>query len=386
MRIGVNTLFLIPTEVGGSETYLRNALQHLARGPADLEFVVFTNNENDETLRQWLDGCGNVEYERLAFNARNRYMRIIREQTELPRRAARAAVDILWSAGYTAPFRCGCPQVVSIYDMQYRAFPADFGLVSRFVTHLLVRSASVRCERIIALSEFSKREIVKYTAASPGKICVVYGGVDSGFGVPGEPGERRDRTRRLVGADTPYLLCVANSYPHKNLPLLLQAFGAVSSEIPHRLVIVGRPGLGEPRVQAALAAMPDSVRVLRLPYVSEQDLIVLYQGAALFVFPSLYEGFGLPVLEAMMARVPVLTTRCAAIPESGGDCVEYFDPAKPDEPARKILAMLSMSSEARARWIERAAERASRFTWSETARGMAACFAEPAIRNRSSDG
>ena len=145
------------------------------------------------------------------------------------------------------------------------------------------------------------------------------------FSQPLSADEKRKRLQEVLKSDRPYLLCVANSYPHKNIPVLIEAFSQLENEIPHDLVLVGQPRLGEPGVQQALKQIKDPSRVQRLFHVSREALIALYQDADLFIFPSLYEGFGLPVLEAMMSGVPVLTTRMGSIPEVGGDDVQYFD-------------------------------------------------------------
>ena len=128
---------------------------------------------------------------------------------------------------------------------------------------------------------------------------------------------------------------------------LIESFGQILEKIPHQLVLVGKPRLGEPEVQKALRRMPDPSRIQRLLRVDYEDLFALYQGADLFVFPSLYEGFGLPVLEAMMSGVPVLTTRCGSIPEVGGDKVCYFDPTSSTDLARQIIQIVSWKSDYR---------------------------------------
>ena len=165
MRVGVNTLFLIPGEVGGTETYLCETLRAIAKQAPQVGLVIFTNRENDRWFSEMLGGYSQIEFQSLNFLARNRYMRIIREQIELPVRAKLAHLDLLWSPGYTAPFICSCPQVVTIHDMQYKRYPEDLRFVPRLVTDIVVRISARRSSAVITDSAFSKSEIVRQTPA-----------------------------------------------------------------------------------------------------------------------------------------------------------------------------------------------------------------------------
>lgn len=374
MRIGVNTLFLIPGEVGGSETYLRETLHAIATGFEGIELVLFTNRENDGYFRALFSNIGHVEYCKLNFRAINRVARILREQLELPSKARQTHIDLLWSGGYTAPLFCSCPQVVTIYDMQYKSYPEDLTFLARLATDVLVGAAARRCDGIISISEFSRQEILKHTSALPGRVCVTHAGVHIEFSEDLSAQEIREIVTRLIRSDLPYLLCVANTYAHKNVHLLVDSFGAILNDIPHLLVLAGFPGLGEKHVVRAIERLPQPDRVVRLDHLSRSDLRALYQGADLFVFPSLYEGFGLPVLEAMMSGVPVVAAHRGAIPEVAGDCVCYFDETKDGNLARKISEMLGMWGDRRKAWIKKARERAAGFTWQRTAEKTVECF------------
>jgi glycosyltransferase involved in cell wall biosynthesis len=367
MRIGVNTLFLIPGEVGGTETYLREVLLAMAKSFADIEWVLFTNRENDEYFRRIFGEFPRFAFHPLPLRATNRYARIIREQFDLPFRVARSRVDLLWSPGYTAPIFVSCPQVVTIPDMQYRRYPEDLTFLARIATDILVRIAARHCNGIIAISEFSRMEILNFTRARKESVRAVYLAADPAFAQPIPEGIKRQRLKRLLISEKPYILCIANTYPHKNVHALVNAFGQILDQIPHQLVLVGKPRLGEPEVRAALRTIPDTSRFQRLLQVGQEDLIALYQAADLFVFPSLYEGFGLPVLEAMMSGVPVLTTRCGSIPEVGGDKVCYFDQTSSTDLAQKMIGIISWKSGYRNTWVMEAQKRACQFSWQQTA-------------------
>ena len=369
ITLGVNTLFYIPGEVGGTETYLRKTLVAMAEQAGADRLVVFTNLENQDTLKADLAAFPGITFVQLKFRAMNRTVRILREQLELPWKVRASGVDVLWSPGYTAPVLVACPQVVSILDMQYKAFPRDLTFTARLVTDILVKVAARRAKRIIAISKFSRGEIVKYTSAEAGIIDVVYLAASPVFAVPLQEETRAQSLGRLIPAARPYLLCVAATYPHKNVQALITAFGQLMPAIPHNLVLVGNSRLGEPEVAKALAALPDPSRVIRLKRLSEPELVALYQGCEAFVFPSLYEGFGLPVLEGLMAGVPVVTTRYASIPEVGGDVACYFNPDEPMALPQAIQAVLGWSPAERQARIQRGREFARGFSWSATAAG-----------------
>lgn len=368
MRIGINTLFYIPAEVGGSETYLRETLKAMARDRAGPFLVLFTNRENDAVLRDDLAGCDRVEFRRLHLRATNRWARIAREQLDLPMRVRRAGIDVLWSPGYTPCCAAPCPQVTSILDMQYKTHPEDLTWLARVVTDVLVKAA-VRCSRrLITISEFSASEITRHCSVRPGQVVVTPLAVDADFGAAVD---RRTRTAARdtvgLGDQAPFLLCVANSYPHKNLDTLVDGFGRLIDDLPHDLVIVGKPRFGELRLRNALARLPDARRVHRVDALERSLLIALFQTADVFVFPSLYEGFGLPVLEAMSAGTPVVTTRHASLPEVGGEHAFFVDPVTPEVIADAIRSVMSISPSERCDRRNAAREWASRFTWSETA-------------------
>ncbi|MCC5847951.1 MAG: glycosyltransferase family 4 protein [Verrucomicrobia bacterium] len=374
MKIGINTLFFIPGQVGGSETYLLEILRVWKKQALPHEFVLFSQLENDTLLRENFAGDG-WDVPCCAFRAENRFVRILREQIELPRRVKKAGCDLLWSPGYTAPFHVACPQAVSILDMQYKHHPEDLSFLARWTTEALLQGCTRRRpHRILTISEFSRQEILRFTPARPEQISVTPLAADPVFA---------PRTADTPDDQAPYLLCVANTYPHKAVDRLVRAFGLISNEIPHQLWIIGRPRRGEAAFQAALESCPDPHRVLRKSGLSRAELCQVYAGAALFVFPSLYEGFGLPVLEAMQAGLPVLTTRQGSIPEVGGDAVAYVDPPDPETLAEGILRRLKAPEAETAAFREKARLRAATFTWEKTAENTLALLEEH-VRNRSS--
>ncbi len=366
MRVGVNGLFLIPGEVGGSEIYLAETLQALLRLRPEAELVFFTNQECDGFARALLGRHAGVRFEKLAVRAANRYARILAEQTLLPLRVRRAGVEVLWSPGYTMPAFAPCAQVVSLLDMQYRSHPDDLKPLARWTTHALVRMAVWRADRILAISEFSRDEIVREAGARPERIQVTPLGVDPVFGQDAGAGRRQEVRQRYLGAEVPFILSVAHAYPHKNLALLVKAFTRAAGRIPHHLLLVGKPRLGEPLLQEALGQAPAG-RVHRVAGVARGDLVALFQAASVFAFPSLYEGFGLPLLEAMQAGTPALATGMGSTREVGGDTVRYIGGDDLPAWADALAEWASLAEPERLAVASRARKRAAGFTWERTA-------------------
>lgn len=366
MKVAVNTLFYLPGEVGGSETYLRETLLAVAENFPEIALQLVTNRENDATLREQFSAHAQLSFTPMNLAATNRYARIIAEQMALPRLLKKLRPDLLWSPGYTMPASAPCAQAVSILDMQYRTYPEDLSLLARWTTHALVSMATRKADAILAISEFSRDEIVRETGAASELIHVTPLGADPQFGVDVGAARKVEVAQKFIGTDAPFLLSVAHSYPHKNLPVLVNAFRLIANEIPHHLLLIGKPRRGEAVLQQALAAAPEG-RVHRVEGVSREDLIALYQASSAFVFPSLYEGFGLPLLEAMLAGTPVLATGSGATREVGGEFCAYADGRDVRAWSRAMLGLLRMDDTARGDVITVARARASRFTWAESA-------------------
>jgi alpha-1,3-rhamnosyl/mannosyltransferase len=244
--------------------------------------------------------------------------------------------------------------------MQYKRFPQDLGFVARWTTEVLVQMAARRADHILTISEFSKREILELTRANADHITVTPLAADPAFSVP-VAGEAE--------VPKPYLLCVANSYPHKNVDQLIRAFTELEEAIPHTLVWIGKPRLGEGAVQKALSGLRNPKRVVRLSGLRRSELIRLYQQADLFVFPSLYEGFGLPVLESFLAGAPIVANPCGSITEVGGGVIEFVTCISDAGWAETITRVLTWPSEERRSRVNAGFNRAAGFHW-ESCAGM----------------
>ncbi len=229
MRIGVNTLFMVPGDVGGTEVYLRENLKRMVADNREETFVLFTSRDNHRLFHDELSGYNNVVLVRLPFRSSFRPLRIVCEQTLLPWKVWRKTIDVLWSPGYTAPLWCSCPQVVTIHDLQYKTHPDDVSFLERITLDFLVKNACRVCDAIITVSTFSKDEVVRFNFAPANKISVVYEAADDSFGEKTD----KDISGLLdLPQGAPYILCVAHTYPHKRVHVLVQAYGLLADTIP----------------------------------------------------------------------------------------------------------------------------------------------------------
>ena len=271
---------------------------------------------------------------------------------------------VLFVPAHVVPLRHP-PSVVTIHDVGYLHFPESHPATARRMLHATTRWSTRTAQQVIAISEATRRDLVGHYAVPEERIQVIYHGVDH-LMRPASPNSVADLKHRL-GLPDAYVLFVGTIQPRKNLGRLAEAMSAImDAELPHRLVIAGRRGWLASEVETQIAQSRIAERVQFLGYVAAADLPALYSGAGAFCFPSLYEGFGLPVLEAMACGVPVVAANTSAIPEVAGDAallVEPIDPAAIGSALRRVLTDVALRREL----IARGQERAKRFTWERSA-------------------
>jgi glycosyltransferase involved in cell wall biosynthesis len=367
LKVGLNLLHLLPGETGGSEIYARRLIPALAEA-SSVELVLFASREGAPALREEHSG-GAVPVVELPVAATGRSRRVLAEQTLLPRAARRAGVDLLHNAFTTAPALVGVPQVTTIHDLIYRRFPEAHAGVRSVGMRVLVPVAARRARRIIAISEATKRDIVEFLRIDSSRIDVVYEG--PGFAPSDAPAPEEALRRRHSLGERQIVLSVSAHRPHKNLERLIDAIAAL--EEPAVLVVPGytTPWEDELRQHARRAGAEDRVRFTG--WVSDAELEGLYRAASCLAFPSLAEGFGLPVLEAMIRGLPVACSSTTSLPEVAGSAALYFDPEDTAGIAAAVARLLADPG-LRERLATAGRERAARFTWERAAAGTIACY------------
>jgi glycosyltransferase involved in cell wall biosynthesis len=374
MRVGLNLVFLVPGETGGMEVYARELIPRLAAVDG-LELTAFVNRETAEAeTGPWQD----IPRETVPVRARNRFEWVRGEQQHLPGMAAKAGCDVVHSLASTAPLRGPFVRVTTIHDLNYKLVPdAHFGLL-RLGMGVLVPAAARRSHRIVVDARSTADDVESHLGVAPEKIDVVPLGV--GQEPMAAPTPEPELRERLGLGDRPILLSVSAKRPHKNLMRLLDAHARIDPAARPMLVI---PGYSTPHETELIsrAATLRSADHARFPHwVDQPDLEGLYAAATAFVFPSLYEGFGLPVLEAMRRGVPVACSDRSTLPEVAGDAALLFDP-EDDEAIHSALTRLVGDRELRERLAVAGPDRAALFDWDATAAATVASY-ERALRDR----
>jgi len=290
-------------------------------------------------------------------------------QVRLKQTVMRTRPDIVHMPSHVAPIGLGKPLVITMYDVTFLTTPHDpaWGLYSRLIAGRSVREAAA----IVTLSESAKGEIQDAYPESRGKVIVIPPGVDPDFKDCADRDET-DATHSSLGISPPYVLSVAAQDPRKNLGRLIEAFGRLKKRPGYRdlkLVMVGEEGRASPLLKRQILSLPDPNAVVRLGYVAKKELKHLYQNATLLAFPSLWEGFGLPILEAMACGTPVITSRVSSMPEVAGEAALFVDPLSVEEIEDAMDRILADSS-LRQRLVAEGLERVQRFTWDRAVTAM----------------
>ncbi|MEP6960786.1 MAG: glycosyltransferase family 1 protein [Acidobacteriota bacterium] len=354
LRIGVNALYLIPGGVGGTEVYLRNLLQALAEIDAENDYFVFTNRE---TARDLVPANRNFHWMPQAVAASSRPARILWEQTILPMRVAGLGLDVLLNPGYTSPLLCPCPTVTVFHDLQHLRHPEYFGFAELLALRLLLWISVHRSRKLIAVSETTRRDLVKFYGIEDRRVETILHGVNPAF-------------FELEHIDSdPFLLCVAANRKHKNLGRLIRAFAAFRGD--QRLIIAGLRGPDSESLEKLIQELGLTESVELTGWIPEERLLDYYGRAHAVVYPSMFEGFGMPVLEALACGLPTACSDISPLREVGGDAVLYFDPL--DEVAlARALDRICNDAELRGRLSREGRLRARQFTWQNAAKATLA--------------
>jgi glycosyltransferase involved in cell wall biosynthesis len=368
-RIGINAVFLEP-RMGGLETYVRDLLPQLLRLAPQSRFSLFCSPGGREYL-SGEDWVGEVELIAHPLIGR-RGLKAITELTLLGAVAGRR-VDLLHSVALTAPLRTRAANVVTLADITWLVAPDPGEAATTRLWRVVVPPVARRADRVIALSQSGADDIVQRLGVARERIDVV--ALAAGTNTLVQPTPEPELRARLGLGDGPVVLTVAAKKVHKNLARLLHAMVIVRERFPSAvLVMPGNPTPYEQELKALAAELSLQDNVAFPPYVSSADLEGLYALAGCFVFASLNEGFGIPLLEAMRRGVPVACSRASALPEVAGDAARYFDPYDVGDIAAALGELLGDRALA-ARLSAAGHERQAQFTWEQTARGTLASYA-----------
>jgi glycosyltransferase involved in cell wall biosynthesis len=366
MNIALNLAFLTPGTHGGFDVYARRLAEALA-GRSDLNLTLLLPRPAgaDPSWRS----LGRVVV--LPVDPRRRVEWVLADQVHAPHAAEKAGAQVLHSLASTGPIRGRVPRVVTVHDLSYLKHPeAHFGLRALGM-RLLVPAAARRSRRVIVPSQSTRDDVVRHLRLNPSKVDVVPNAVGH---PPGAPRRSRDRVRAdLDAGERSILLTVSAKRPHKNLMRLLGALTRIPRERRPLLVLPGYPTPHEVELRSRAAQLGLGRDVRFLGWISDEELEDLYRASDCFVFPSLHEGFGLPVLEAMARGLPVATSHRSSLAEVAGDAALLFDPDDEASVAAAIERLLT-DPDLVVRLVAAGPPQAARFTWEATADGCVTSY------------
>ncbi|HID87273.1 MAG TPA: glycosyltransferase family 1 protein [Anaerolineae bacterium] len=304
----------------------------------------------------------------------------IAEQIVLPWIARRLSLDLLHSPYYIKPYWLPCPSVVTVYDLIPARYPQSLPSPwARLAFKVTTRLALASARQVITLSQASQQDLSELYGVPETRTRVTYLAADERFRPQGA--ERVTAVRRTYHLPEKYVLYLGINKPHKNLVRLIDAFSRLTFDVSRfTLVIAGHWDQRYPEVKRRVEELDLQDRVIFLGPVPEADLPALYSGATLFVFPSLYEGFGLPVLEAMACGVPVICSNTSSLPEVAGDAAIMVNPLDVDELAAAMERVLEDPA-LREEMAGKGTMQASKFSWERTARETLGVY-ESVVRSR----
>ena len=371
LRIGIDGRKLHDYGIG---TYVRNLVRELARQEGDESYHVLCRADDLEFVRSL-----GSRFEPLVEHAGNYSLR---EQLSVPRALARARVNLFHAPHYVVSPLTRCPYVVTIHDCIHLRFPQYLPKRgAHFYAQTMMNMSARRACRVLTVSEASKQDILHYLGVPASKVEVIYNALDERLASPPTEEEiTRVRERFLLTA--PFILYTGNIKPHKNIDRLIEAYSLLRSRgFEHvKLLIIGDEISKYPNLRRLVHRFQLHQHVRFLGFVSDATLAVLYRLAAVFVFPSLYEGFGLPPLEAMALGAPVITSNVSSLPEVVGDAAVLIDPTDAGALADAMARVLGDDA-LRAELIRRGHERVRAFSWTRSVARVREVYHELAAAN-----
>ncbi len=366
-RVGLNAHLLNLSgnyRSAGINWYIYHLLRELTRQPSSSEFD-FTVFLSDMRAREHFR---ELRIERSRWPTQRPVVRIAWEQIVLPLAIRKSSTELFHAMAFAGPLANSVPWVVTVYDTTFVRYPESFNVANRTYLNWVVRHALRHANQVIAISESTKRDLVEHYRVSPDRVSVVYGGKDGAFSpAPDEKYIQAFRIHRELPEKM--ILHVGTIEPRKNIAQLVHAFARArrSAHLPHFLVLIGARGWKHAEVDAAIEEEQVGDAVRFAGYVPASELPDWFRAADLFVYPSRYEGFGLPPLEAMACGIPVVTSNASSLPEVVGDAALVVSPDDTSGLAEAIVRVLRTPS-LRTEMCERGLAQAAKFSWARAAR------------------
>lgn len=361
MKIGIDITALPPNPVGAG-MYILHLTRSLAEIESEFEFVIFSQAVGYDLV----GASSRPGFEWVILPEMSPARRLIWEQTRFPELVRKCGIDLLHSPHYTRPWSLPCASVVTFHDMTFFLYPHLHTRAKRLFFPLAIRMSARRADALIAVSESTRQDSIRLLGIPPEKITAIPLGISEEFRPVSDP-DLCAAVRSRYNLPDRFLLYVGLVEPRKNLPLLLRAYHRLlAGGVRQPLVIAGRMGWMVEQVFQQIDELGIKDQVHFTGYVSPDDLPIVYNLADAFVYPSLYEGFGFPPLEAMACGAPVVTTAVSSMPENVGDAGILVPPGDEQALAQALQRILT-DALLRQRLRRAGPERAALFTWKRTA-------------------
>ncbi len=348
LKIGIDARLYGPKQKGLGR-YVQKMIEQLEKIDQENQYVIFLRKDNFNQYQPI-----NPNFKKVLANAK---WYGIKEQFLMPFKIWQNQIDLIHFPHFNVPIICLVPFVVTIHDLILKKYPTQrasfFGPIRYWIKNIgydfVISSALKKSQKVITISNYTKKNILKYFKINSDKIKVIYEGTPDSSSLP----EKKTKD--------PYLLYVGNAYPHKNLRRLILAFKELSQERDLKLILVGEIDYFYQQLRKEFSHLKN---IVFADFVSDQELISLYQNASLYVFPSLCEGFGLPPLEAMSHGLPVISSSATCLPEILGQAALYFNPNNSQEIIQRIKEVLD-DKKLQEKLISSGFKKIKEYSWNE---------------------
>ncbi len=359
-KIGLNLLYIIPDKVGGTQTYAEGILKSFHNKKFNIEIHIFCTKEYYQIIKKQYP---NFKYHPISINNRNRVLRILFELTCLPFLVKKHKLSLLHSLGYTAPFYLPIKNIVTIHDLNWYFQKKSFTKFNYLIWKFLVTNSANKTNLIITDSHSSKQDIHNILHINNNKINIVYPGITKYKSTK----MKLKQVNSLISKS--YIFTVTSLLPHKNIYRLLQAFKDATKNNKIQLVIAGLGGKSQKKISNYIDQNFKNNEVVLLGWVTNNELALLYKKAKIFIFASLYEGFGFPILEAFTYQTPVISSQAYSLKELSGNATLIINPKSTDDISNKINILLK-NKKLQKKLILKGLKQKKQFTWKKTTKEL----------------
>jgi glycosyltransferase involved in cell wall biosynthesis len=363
MKIAIDARFY-RSSTGGIGRYTRALIRELMKIDKKNDYTIYitSKDEKEYNLGAPSFSVKVVPISHYSVNEQIKFLQILNKEK----------FDLVHFTNFNHPIFYSGKFVVTIHDLTIMLFPTinqQKSILKKFAFNSVMQNAVLKSEKIIAISEATKADVVKYLKGDSAKIKVIYEGIDNKYQIKNIDYKKNGIIKEKYQITDPYILFVSQWRPHKGLPELIKAFEILKEKyrLKHKLVLVGKPNLDFPEIIKRINSSKYINDIILPGFVADDDLPYIYHNADAFIFPSQYEGFGLPPLEAMAAGTVVVSSKTSCMPEILGDAAIYFNPRNPSDIAEKLADVLS-NNKMQKDFIKKGLIHIKKYSWENMAR------------------